>query len=168
MLNSIEYIYWDSCVVTAFMNEEDVRAPIIDAILAKISKSKGSTKLVTSTLSKVEMAFVVTEKATEQLSADAEKKIDNFWADSSVIELVEFHDVIAMKARSLIRAGIINGWHLKPADAIHLATAQWIGVSELQTYNLKHFERYEALLGFKVREPAIEQPPLFKLPDEKP
>lgn len=165
MPNSVDYIYWDSGVVTAYMNEEDARAPIIEAILEKISESKGATKLVTSTLSKVEVAFVVTEKAAEQLSAEAEKMIDDFWADNSVIELVEFHDVIAMKARALIRGGLIHGWHLKPADAIHLATAQWIGVSELQTYNLKHFERYEALLGFRVREPSIDQLPLFKLPD---
>ena len=39
---------------------------------------------------------------------------------------VEFHQGIAQIAKALIREALIQGWSLRPADAIHLATAKWL------------------------------------------
>ena len=55
------------------------------------------------------------------------------------VTLVDFHIGIGRQARDLMRGAITNNWSLKPYDANHLATAQWlskmgIGVTEFHTY----------------------------------
>jgi hypothetical protein len=137
MANAQQLMYWDSCVFLAYMNNEQDHVPTIDAFLEGVAKSNGKKKIVTSILAKVEVAVAVTEKNTNRLSDDVEEKIDALWADSSVLELIELHDGIATEARTLIRRAVSRGWSLKPADAIHLATAIQVGVFEFHTYDLK-------------------------------
>ena len=92
------------------------------------------------------------------------KILDEFWADDSVFEIVEFHDEIARMSRHLIRSSITSGQKvIKPMDAIHLATAKWVGVSEFHTYNLKDFQRFQPEVKFKICEPHIVQPKLLNL-----
>ncbi len=43
--------------------------------------------------------------------------------------------MLAVKAKNLMRASIERGFSLKPADAIHLATADHMKVKEFQTYD---------------------------------
>jgi hypothetical protein len=62
-----------------------------------------------------------------------ERKIDALWNDDSVINLIELHDGIALHARELMRRALTQNWSLKPADAIHLASAQWLRVTEIHT-----------------------------------
>ena len=162
MDNAPQLIYWDSCVIISYFNNEPERITTIEAILEDVSQSGGKKKIVTSTVAKVEVAFVSAEKTELRLTDEAEKIIDDFWADDSVLELIEFHDDIAKLARGLIRDGIPRGWKtLRPMDAIHLATAKWIEASELHTYNLQDFERYQPQVGIKICEPYAIQPKLF-------
>ncbi len=170
MADSPRLIYWDSCVIIAYLNgDSNYDLKVLDAILDEVAESKGKIKIVSSIFGKVEVVFDATEKTTNTLSPDAEKKIDDFWRDDSVIEVVELHDGIVKAARTLIRESIPNGWRtLEKGDALHLATAMWVGVSEFHTYDLSHLARYESALGFKICAPYAQQPRLVDAPKENP
>jgi predicted nucleic acid-binding protein len=73
-----------------------------------------------------------------------------------VIAFIELHDAIAILARNLMRQALTQGWSLKPPDAIHLASAQWLGVEELHTYDDK-LPRYGTMIGCKICEPYTTQ-----------
>ena len=161
MPSDVQRIYWDSCIVIAYFSNDPDKVNILEAVLDDVSKSDGRKKIVTSLVAKVEVSFVTAERTSKHLSEDVEKKIDNFWAEDSVLELIEFHDGIASLSRRIIRDGIPNGWRLKPMDAIHLASAKWLEVTEFHTYNLSDFQRYEKDMGFKICEPYVSQPKMF-------
>jgi hypothetical protein len=55
-----------------------------------------------------------------------------------------------------MRQALTQGWSLKPADAIHLASAQWLSVEELHTYDDK-MPRYSMMIGCKICEPSTIQ-----------
>jgi hypothetical protein len=79
------------------------------------------------------------------------------WAPGSPIKPVEFYDLIADKARALMRQGITQGWGaLKPMDAIHLATAQQMAVVEFHTY-CKKLHVWDHKIGFSVSDPQTAQ-----------
>lgn len=160
MATKPQLLYWDSSVILSYFNAHPDRLPILEAILDDISKSGRSKKIVTSTIAKVEVAFVEVERLRNRLRPGVEQSINDFWSDNSVIELVEVHAEIADIARTMIRGGIPRGWRLKTADAIHLATAKWVGAIELQTYDLPHFQRYAPEIGMEIREPRTLQPRL--------
>lgn len=161
MANKVsQRIYWDSSVFLAYFNNEAERKPVLDALLEEVEKSNGQKKIYSSMLAKVEVAFVTYEKRHGNLDPAIAEQIDAFWEDDSVIQLVEFHDEIASSARNLIREGLPKGWGLKPIDSVHLATASWLGVDELHTYDLDHFKKYEPLLELTVCEPYAAQPKL--------
>ena len=66
---------------------------------------------------------------------------------------VEVYPLIVARARNLIRAGVPRGWTgLKPIDAIHIATAQQMGVAEMHTRDERLF-RYKEIVGFPITEP---------------
>ena len=94
------------------------------------------------------------------MSPDVEAKITALWEDNSAIELVEFYPRIAYRARQLMRDGIARGWSLKPADAIHLATADVIQAQEFHTYD-SSLEKYGPLISIPIVEPHTKQGRLF-------
>ncbi len=77
----------------------------------------------------------------------------------SPIQLVEFYDPIPGKAAELIRRAIVKGWQLKPGDAIHLATADHLKVSEFQTYDDK-LDKFKELTDthYPICRPIAKQP----------
>jgi predicted nucleic acid-binding protein len=154
------FIYWDANVFISYLNNDPDRYPILDAILEAVETSKNQ-RIVTSVLSKVEVTWVAHEKLNRALSRDEEARIDELWNDPDVIELVDFNDEIALTARKLMREGLARGWKLRTNDAIHLASAQWVGAAELQTYDLRDFEKFRQLLGIIICEPHTIQPKLF-------
>lgn len=137
----------------AYVNGEADRTPHIKAFLADVDK--GDREIVTSMLSVVEVAFAVEEKSGGKVDLGLRKQIEDLWLPDSPIKRVEFHFVIAENARSLIRSAMLGGWRLRPADAVHLATAQRMGVKECHTYEKETTRnRWADLIGIQVNEPT--------------
>lgn len=151
--------YWDANLFLAYLNNEPTRVNVLEAIMGEISQSK-KDRIVTSVLSKVEVAWVATENINRALNTEEEAKIDSLWNDASIIEIVDFNDEITYIARSLKRRAMIRGWELKTNDAIHLATAEWVGASEMNTYDCRLY-KFSEMIGIVVKIPIAEQPKLF-------
>jgi predicted nucleic acid-binding protein len=156
----LRYIYWDANVFLSYVNSIPDRVPILDAILEGMESSK-TDRIVTSVVSKVEVAWVAHEKLNRILNKEEEARIDAIWNNSEVVEMVDFNDEIALAARKLMREGMARGWKLTTNDAIHLASAQWVGAMELQTYDKDDMPRFSQLLGLTICEPHVIQPKLF-------
>ena len=152
-------LYWDASVFLSYLNALPDRITTLEAILDSVSKDK-QRQIVTSTISKVEVAWVAHEKLNRILNADEENRIDSLWDDSSVVDFVEFHDDIALIARDIMRAGVARGWKLRTNDAIHLASAQWAQCYEVTTYDSK-WDKYKDLIGIEIREPFTDRPKLL-------
>lgn len=152
--------YWDANVFLYYLNDDPDRVPTLEAILDEILATDGKEKIVTSVLSKVEIAWVASEKIKRALSTEEEAKIDDLWNDTSVIDLIDFNEEITYIARSLKRRAMARGWNLRTNDAIHLATAEWVGAIEMNTYDEQLF-KYQELIGIDVKAPAAMQPKLF-------
>ncbi len=146
-------LYWDANIMLAYVNGEAGRTDNIRAFLADVDK--GEREIVTSMLSVVEVAFAAEEKAGGKVDPGLKEKIEGLWLPNSPIKRVEFHFVIAENARSLIRRAMLDGWRLRPADAVHLATAQRMGVKECHTYEKEAIRtRWANLIGIQVDEPT--------------
>ena len=158
-MSSNSLLYWDSDVFLAYLNMDTNRLPIIEAIFEEVEKS--NNKIITSVITKVEVAWVAHEKLQRILNQDEEERIESLWSDSSVIEIVEFNDEIAINARKLMRQGMLLGWKLRTFDAIQLATGQWAQAKEINTYNLDDFKKYEEIIGITIRNPYSNQPKLL-------
>lgn len=156
-----ELIYWDSNVFLAVLDKKDLRQELAIAVLDEVSSSKGRKKIVTSAISRVEVAFVQTERDRRTLNNDIERKIDDLWNDDSVIEVIEISDQIALDARKLIRRSIERGNRtIKPADSIHLASAFYISAKWLHTFNVSDFAPFQGERGLTICEPFVESPRL--------
>ena len=62
-----------------------------------------------------------------------------------------------------MRLAVTRGWSLKPLDAIHLATAQWLSslgieIDEFHTYDTHALFKYVPIVDFNVCEPHTLQP----------
>ncbi len=148
-------VYWDSNVPLSYINGVADRVPVIDELFRQVRA--GDIELLTSSISRVEVAFARSEKEAATLDQQTEEDIDALWAPPSPIKTVEFYDLIGGKARALIRRGISQGWgQLKPMDAIHLATAQQMAVTEFHTY-CDRLQKWTNALGFPVTEPQTPQ-----------
>ena len=107
--------------------------PVLDVLLES-SRSGGAVKLYTSMLTQVEVSFAASEQQKRILDPQVEQRITSLWSDPEAVVSVEYHEGIGQVAKGLIRDAITKGWGLKPLDAIHLATAQW-----LSSVGLYHF-----------------------------
>ena len=91
-----------------------------------------------------------------------EEQISSLWSDPNVVVSVEYHDGIGQFARQLMRHAVTRGWRLKPLDAIHLATVQWLSsvgieIDEFHTYDAGIF-KYAPIVDFSICEPHTLQP----------
>ena len=156
-------LYWDSCAFLSYVNEYADRISTLDALLE--SSASGAIELYTSTISHVEVAFGATEQLRRRLDPKVEQQISSLWSDPNVVVSVEYHDGIGQSARDLIREAVTRGWSLKPLDAIHLATAQWLSsvgieIDEYNSYDTRLF-KYAPLVAFSVCEPHTLQPKMM-------
>ncbi len=160
MPNSPPKLYWDANVFLAYVSAETERLPDVEALLD--GAEKGDVEIYTSELSVVEVAYATQEKAGGALDPQIEMKIEALWRPPSPIRRVEFNSLISRDARGIIRTALsTDGAMVKPADSIHLATAQRYGVDEIHTYeSLQRRERWAGLVGIDVKEPWAAQPQL--------
>ena len=159
-MTEFRYIYWDANVFLSYLNNDKERIPTIEAILEAVESSK-IDRIVTSVISKVEVAWVAQENMKRALSKDEEKRIDEMWENEELFEMIDCNNEIALMSRKLMRDGLARGWKLRTNDAIHLASAQWVGAIELQTYDLKDFQKFSQITGLDIKEPHAIQPKLF-------
>jgi predicted nucleic acid-binding protein len=152
--------YWDACVFLAAVNGDPARLPHIEAMLD--AASKGDIVILTSTLSKVEVAFGASEQLHKVLDPAVEEKIEQLWDTGSPVKVVEFHEVLADDARRLIRHAVEKGWSLRPADAVHLATAMRHKATCFHTYDTR-LPKFTGVIGIAVEEP-ISSAPMLPLP----
>ncbi len=154
MPGELPVIYWNSNVLISYLDGDEDRLPVIDEILRR--SRAGEAELLTSVMSQVEVAFIASEKEGGSLDAEVEASINEFWTPASPINVVEFHELIATRARDLIRIGLTESKALKPIDAVHLASAEAVGASQLQTYDTP-LQRWSGRLGFPVHDPQTPQ-----------
>ena len=109
-------------VFLAYFKKERERVEAIQQ-LYELSRNAEDKKILTSVLSVTEVALKGMEDANV-------KRLDEFWLDSSLIVLGEYHYVLAQEARQLVRSQ-----NLDPRDAIRLATAIRHKSIELLTYD---------------------------------
>jgi hypothetical protein len=108
-------VYWDSNVPLSYLNAVPDRLPVIEELFAQARAKE--IELLTSSISRVEVAYIQSEKDSGQLDQATEDAINNLWAPGSPIKPVEFYDLIADKARALMRQAVSQGWGaLKPMD----------------------------------------------------
>ncbi len=165
MPGSPEIVYWDADAFLSYINEHPDRVAILERLLSLSATSDSSITIYTSTLSHVEVAFAASEQNNQALDREQERRIGDLWNDPNAVVSVEVHQDIIVRARSLIRASITRGWSLKPADAIHLATAQWLShtgtaISEFHTYD-NRLSKFSEIVEFEIIEPYTNQPSLL-------
>lgn len=159
-MTKINYVYCDSCVFLAYFNAEPERVKILDQLFEEIT-ADSQRKIITSTLSIVEVSHTRHEGDTSRLQTGLAESLNTFWGNDRLLEFIEFHQPLAYKTRNLIRETIEKGYRLKPADAVHLLSAEHIGVSEFFTYDDKILKKYETFLNFKIVQPYVNQPRLI-------
>ena len=156
-------ICWDSSAFLSYVNEVPDRIQTLETLLE--SSASGEIELYTSAISHVEVAFGASEQLRGRLDLEIERRIDSLWADPNVVVTVEYQSLIGRVARDMMREAITGGWSLKPLDAIHLATAQWLSdsgteVDEFQTYD-GSLSRYSSIVDFRICEPYNPQPKMM-------
>lgn len=155
MADELRRIYWDANVPLSYINGVPDRRPMIEELFRQARA--GEIELLTSAVSRVEIAFAQSEQEAQSLDPEVERQIEDFWAPGSPLKTVEFFDLIGDLARGLLRQSIAQGWgKLKPMDSIHLATAQQLAVAEFHTY-CEHLHKWSDKLGFPVTEPQTVQ-----------
>jgi predicted nucleic acid-binding protein len=162
--------YWDACVFLSEINANPDRVPVIETILDDCDQ--GKAEIYTSILSIAEVAYSETEKNSNALDEETRKKIDKFWLPPSPIKMIEIGEPILWEAQDLIRTALKDGKSLKPADAIHLATAKRLSIDAVHTYDEK-MKSCAGLIRFSIVEPATPGRFVFvaedksKVPDGK-
>ena len=151
-------VYWDASVFLAYLNNLDDRAPVVGSLLDQ--SGNGQLDIFTSVLSMTEVAFSGDEQSSRILDPRVEELISGLFRTWQIVKTVEFNQVIAVDARRLMRRAIGEGLSLKPADAIHLATAARSTVSEVHTYDRK-WSSYSEIVGLPISEPFTNAPRMF-------
>jgi predicted nucleic acid-binding protein len=158
--NIVRILYWDSCVFLSHINGMPERIQTITDIINEISENDKSI-ILTSSESIVEVAHAIYEKKQNRLDPEIERTLDEMWADSSVVKIIDNGTHIARLGRSLIRQSIPNGWKLTPKDAIHLASAMWHNrnvrkIDEFHTYDDK-LNKFQTMIGIQIGHPHVLQ-----------
>lgn len=161
----LSYVYCDANVFVAYFNAEAGRVTTLDQLFEEVQKDN-QRKIVTSVVSITEVSYVAEEKNRNRLDQKIYEAIEDFWGDTSLIEFVDFNELIARRARDLIRKAITLKYALRPNDAIHLTSAGFAGVTECFTYDQK-LHKFSSTVGYDIREPYVNSPKLpFEFPDD--
>ena len=151
-------VYWDASVFLAYVNDVADRAPVVGTLLDR-SRS-GHLDIFTSVLSMTEVAFAGHEQSSRTLDPGVEGRLSRLFRTRQIVRTVDFSQAIAVDARRLMRRAVGERLSLKPADAIHLATAARSAVGEVHTYDRK-WSSYGGIVGLPIREPVTNAPRMF-------
>lgn len=152
------YIYWDSCVFLSWLEKHPDRHQVIQPLFRQVAEKQG--KILTSVISIAEVAYIAQEKLQGTLDVAVEQQIDALWRNPA-IQVVETPEYLMQQTRRLMRGALVSGWKLKPADAIHLATAEWVNkrsptrVKEFHTYD-EGLEKYQTIIGVHICTPYVD------------
>jgi predicted nucleic acid-binding protein len=160
MASSPKRIAWDSCAWISHIQQEKVfndgklvedRGAMCRPVLA--AAEEGKLEIVVSSISLVEVICKNKDKTEDQKVRD--------YFDNDYILLVSTDKEVGDRARQLMLAGHPG---LKPADAIHIATAAISNADELHTFDAKLLlltGKIDKLDGtrLKIRKPAVPAPP---------
>lgn len=154
--------YWDASVFSAWLNKEEGRFDICDAILR--AAEEGQVKIVTSAITLVEVfGYSLAElhggNLSHQQITDKDYQVESLF-NAEYIEVVNVDRFIARTARDLRR----NHPQLrrKTIDAIHIASALNTEVEELHSYDTEDMLKLSSI-GLKIIMPHWDtQLPLLK------
>lgn len=157
---SVKTQYWDSSVFVAYLNDEEGRADVIENLLNEATD--GKLTIVTSAFACVE---VLKLKDHKHLSEEDEASISEFF-QYPFIKMVDATRGVCESARHLI-------WKhptVKPKDAVHMASALAYAEREqldvLCSYDNDFLDLDGSLTQkFHIKEPFVDQLPLFKETD---
>ena len=152
-------VYLDANVLIAYVADEEGRADKVQSLLDDARDEK--ITLLTSVLSITEVAYIATEQSDIDPVGSAET-IDQLWVPASPINVVDVSTRIAREAREIIRQSKRRQKKVvKPADAIHLASASIHSCDRLFTYERDSTRRQWAeLTRLTVDEPFLDEPRL--------
>jgi len=138
--------YLESSVFIALIKGEVVegvdRGDIAQHILD--DASTGRWPIFTSTFT---LAEVIKDRSRPMLTPLEEQKIDDFFKHE-YIKLVTLDREVAELARKLARIH-----NLRPADAVHLASAVKVHADELLTWDERNFPINHTIEGVKIKLP---------------
>ncbi len=137
-------VYWDTCV---FIHRLQATQEHIN-ILRHLTRAaeNGELEIVTSIFTSVEICYLDKTQLTKpHFTIEQENKIVEF-LDNPYIKLRQIDRDVARKSRSIVR----NIPGIKPADALHLATAILYEVNEVQTYDPHLLSISEKMDNMKV------------------
>lgn len=141
---------WDSCVILGYLSgQKDIKTDC-EQIIQQCER--GELEIATSTLAQAEVAYI------QGLSPqESEALILDFFSRKYVIPIA-FDIAVARTARRLIRA--YKNHKLKPADAVHIATAiQWnLPIIETMDPGLLALSKKEGNPSLIIRRPRYEGP----------
>jgi predicted nucleic acid-binding protein len=151
-------VYWDSAVYIDRLERTAGKIEVLEAITQ--AAESGRIVILASALVLAEVAKP--EKASDKAEAEKLKKLEELWENEFfVVQVVDRS--IALRAAEIVRE---HG--LKPADAIHVATAIALGAHELQTYDAKVLAK-DGKIGhppLAIKKPSHPDPmPLFDPPE---
>jgi predicted nucleic acid-binding protein len=148
--------YLDACVLIDLI-EHPVEAEPARTIAAMLDEAdKGRVRLVTSTITVVEVWNAKREVDRNEIAADVEEVISRLWHPDGPIELITVSELIAKEALGMLRSCIERGWSKTQGnDAVHLITAKRENVDEFLTTE-RAMNKWGDMLGFKVCAPHFE------------
>ena len=148
MANNPRRIYWDACVWIAMIQREKIQVGASDrdtlcrAVIVEAKSSK--IEILTSTLSLAEVC------KSQQVRATADDELSAYFENDYIL-LMNVDRMVGEHARQLMTTGSSG---LKPADAIHVASAVLGQASEMHTFDdkmLKLDGRISRLDGGKLK-----------------
>ena len=155
-----EWLYWDSNVFLSYFNAENPRIQVLDALLQEMRASQGCRMIITSTYTIAEVVYVRAGSAEATDDQEMDDVMDFLWRDSSLLRFADLTQGLAQHARQLQRVAYRQGRTLDPDDAIHVATASWLQVPEMHTYD-SGLLSLDGQYSFRIREPYVRDPRLL-------
>ena len=150
------HYYWDACVFLAFLKREEGRIEIVREMLRR--GELGELVIVTSSFTPAEVVHV---KGRDRITSDIEQAIDDLFS-YDFIRMMDVTRKVSEHARKLM-------WkysHLRPKDAVHLASAiqckeRITELAALHTYD-PHFLKLNGVAEaqFALEIPILNDPEL--------